>query len=71
MVGLPDKYTYRDAKDGTKYPAHTCTDADQENRMSGADLRFTIMDGGDHTRSHKTINDPTSKNRGALGSGRI
>jgi len=73
MVSLPDKYTYRDAKDGTKYSAHTCTDDGDEGgtRESGADLRFVIMDGGDHTRSHKTINDPTSKNRGALGTSRV
>jgi hypothetical protein len=51
------KYTYLDARDGTKYEAHTCTyDKDEDGtRMSGADLRYTIMEGGDHTASTKKV----------------
>jgi hypothetical protein len=49
------EYTYLDARDGTKYETHTCTDADEEPRLSGADLRYTIMEGGDHTVCEKKV----------------
>jgi hypothetical protein len=59
------KYCYYDARDGTKYEAHTCTDADEEDRNSGVDLRYTIMEGGDHTVSTmKVLGTPV------MGSGR-
>lgn len=50
-----NQYIYIDARDGTKYPAHTCTDEDEEDRPSGADLRFAIADGGDHTACKKSV----------------
>jgi len=57
-------YYYTDAKDGTPYCPHTCTDADEEPRQSGAQFRYTIKDGGDVTTcSKKTL--PIA----ALGSG--
>ena len=49
------KYAYYDARDGTKYLAHTCTDADDESRLSGGSLRYTIMEGGDHTTCTKHV----------------
>jgi hypothetical protein len=59
------QYQYYDARDGTRYDAHTCTDADEEDRVSGADLRYTIMEGGDHTVcTKKTLGI------GPMGSGR-
>jgi len=60
------QYTYVDIRDGTIYPAHTCTDADEEDRPSGADLRFALTDGGDHTRSKKRV-----LSIGVLGASRI
>lgn len=48
-----DSYIYKDATSGTKYQAHTCTDADEEDRQLGDTLRFVIADGGDHTVCHK------------------
>ena len=42
-------YCYYDAKDKTPYVPHTCTDADYEERESGASYRYKIVDGGDHT----------------------
>lgn len=50
-----DSYTYVDARSGTKYEAHTCTDADHEDRLTGEDLRFAIGDGGDHTICTKKV----------------
>lgn len=61
-----EKYMYMDARDGTKYLAHTCTDADEEDRMSGEGLRFTIMEGGDHTVCTKRV-----LGIGVLGASRI
>lgn len=56
MVKAVDKkYMYIDAKDGTRYEPHTCTDADEEDRLTGADLRYTIADGGDHTQCKKKV----------------
>jgi hypothetical protein len=49
------KYSYMDARSGTRYEAHTCTDADMEDRESGENLRFTIMEGGDHTVCTKKV----------------
>lgn len=59
-------YCYQDAKSGTEYDPHTCTDKDVEPRMSGATLRTAIKDGGDVTRcARRTLPiDP-------LGSGRL
>lgn len=49
------EYSYYDARDGTRYLAHTCTDADDEHRLSGGDLRYTIMEGGDQTTCKKRV----------------
>lgn len=57
------EYTYLDARDGTKYCAHT--DTSKVPVESGAHLRFTIMEGGDHTMCHKKV-----LGIGAMGSGR-
>jgi len=59
-------YSYFDAKDGTRYLAHTCTDADEEDRYCGSGLRYTIMEGGDHTVCTKKV-----LSIGALGASRI
>lgn len=59
------EYSYYDARDGTRYLAHTCTDADEETRPSGAGLMYTIMEGGDHTKcEHRVLGAPV------MGSGR-
>jgi hypothetical protein len=49
------QYSYYDARSGTRYLAHTCTDRDEEDRVSGEGLRYTIMEGGDHTQSKKKV----------------
>ncbi len=46
-------YTYQDARDGTVYVSHTCTDQDVEPRQSGAQFRDRINDGGDVTTCTK------------------
>jgi hypothetical protein len=48
-------YSYYDATSGTRYLAHTCTDRDEEDRVCGTGLRFTIMEGGDHTQCEKKV----------------
>jgi hypothetical protein len=48
-------YTYKDARYGTDYVSHTCTDADDEERMSGATQRDVIKDGGDVTTCSKSV----------------
>lgn len=61
------EYCYYDAKDGTKYEAHTCTnDGDEPEFLTGAHLRETIMEGGDHTSCTKKV-----LSIGALGARRI
>jgi hypothetical protein len=47
-------YNYKDARDGTVYVSHTCTDQDQESRQSGGQLRDRINDGGDVTTCTKS-----------------
>lgn len=59
-------YSYYDATSGTRYLAHTCTDRDEEDRVSGEGLRYTIMEGGDHTACEKKV-----LGIGALGASRI
>lgn len=55
-VNLPAKYYYQDARDGTKYCATTETyDGDESPIQTGADLRFKIMNGGDHTTCQKSV----------------
>ena len=49
MANVNPKYFYMDARDGTKYATHTCTDADEEERYCGSAYRYTIMEGGDCT----------------------
>jgi hypothetical protein len=66
LKAISDKYTYLDARDGTKYELHTCTDQDEEDRLSGDQFRFTIMEGGDHTMCEKKVLPI-----GALGASRI
>lgn len=47
------EYTYLDARDGTKYCAHTDTSKLPSESM--ASLRYTIMEGGDQTVCKKTV----------------
>jgi hypothetical protein len=65
------KYTYLDARDGTKYELHTCTDADEEDRLCGDQFRFTIMEGGDHTVTDSNRFTKRTLPISALGSKRI
>lgn len=64
------EYTYVDVRDGTVYPAHTCTDQDEESKPTGADLRFAIADGGDCTVSDCNRFSKKTMNVKALGTGR-
>ena len=64
------KYTYKDAQ-GTEHCTTTDTSGPTIKYESMENLMYTIHEGGDHTKSHKTVYDPTSKNRGALGNARI
>lgn len=70
-TSIPMNYTYTDAKTGTKYEAHTCTDADMEDRVSGDDLRFKIEDGGDCTVTDANRFTKRILTADSLGAGRI
>jgi hypothetical protein len=52
---MSKEYYYYDAKDGTEYPPHTCTDADGEERLNGSQLRYTVKNGGDVTTCSKQV----------------
>lgn len=65
------KYTYLDARDGTKYELHTCTDADEEDRLCGDQFRFTIMEGGDSTKTSANRFTKQVQSVRALGTSRI
>lgn len=64
------EYSYVDVRDGTIYPAHTCTDEDEEHKPTGADLRFAIADGGDHTTTDSNRFSKRELGIGPMGSGR-
>ena len=48
-------YQYQDARSGTVYVSHTCTDQDVEPRQTGEQFRFSVNDGGDVTQCTKHV----------------
>ena len=63
-------YVYQDAKTGTKYLSHTCTDADEEMRPTGEDLMYTVQEGGDHTVTNSNKFTQRTLGIGAMGATR-